>query len=246
MRKADAYLPTEVGQTIRVRPPPDHPASPAPIPSIDVTLLTQVNVPKAGCVHSTLRLRLVHEAPQGQQQIPSSDSSSTFYVNHLYFSEWPDYGVPEAHDEILNLVLLTDLLNSSDSPPGGPNWAAGRPEPDGRFPPILCHCSAGIGRTGTFIALSSILRSLNLLSSHSNLLPSPSSQGPDLQQPFQPPPPSPLGPLPNDVSQDAIAVEIDGLREQRMGMLQRPEQIEFVYSSVAAAIIRNLRGTRAK
>ncbi|XP_048760432.2 uncharacterized protein LOC125669744 isoform X1 [Ostrea edulis] len=60
-------------------------------------------------------------------------------TTHYHFTGWPDRGVPADVD---NLLCFRDLVKN------------GRPESDG---PIIVHCSAGIGRTGTFIALDYLL-----------------------------------------------------------------------------------------
>ncbi|XP_062576983.1 receptor-type tyrosine-protein phosphatase alpha-like isoform X2 [Saccostrea cucullata] len=60
-------------------------------------------------------------------------------ISHFHFTAWHETRVPECEDSILcfrNLVKCG--LSSSDGP-------------------ILVHCSAGIGRTGTFIALDYLL-----------------------------------------------------------------------------------------
>jgi len=104
------------------------------------------------------------------------------------------------------------------------------------IPPIMVHCSAGIGRTGTFIAISSILRAYDLLDDDRP------SVGGHVLDPCHPPPQiSPLGSLNTAgggiLAEDMIAREVDGLREQRPGMLQRPEQTLFVYCAVAEALL---------
>jgi tyrosine-protein phosphatase non-receptor type 11 len=59
-----------------------------------------------------------------------------------FFSQaWPDHGVPSDPGCVLN--FLYDVNKSQSSIPD-----AG---------PILVHCSAGIGRTGTFIVVDMIL-----------------------------------------------------------------------------------------
>ncbi|XP_062576949.1 receptor-type tyrosine-protein phosphatase kappa-like [Saccostrea cucullata] len=60
-------------------------------------------------------------------------------VTQFHFTGWPDCGVPS---DVESLLCFRDLVKN------------GRPEADG---PIIVHCSAGIGRTGTFIALDYLL-----------------------------------------------------------------------------------------
>lgn len=60
-------------------------------------------------------------------------------VTQFHFTSWPDRGVPETVDSLLR---FRDLVKND------------RPEQDG---PVIVHCSAGIGRTGTFIALDYLL-----------------------------------------------------------------------------------------
>lgn len=57
-------------------------------------------------------------------------------MKHVLFSAWPDHQTPESAGPLLRLVAEVE-----DSPETAAN--AG---------PIVVHCSAGIGRTGCFIA----------------------------------------------------------------------------------------------
>ncbi|XP_022313216.2 receptor-type tyrosine-protein phosphatase alpha-like [Crassostrea virginica] len=63
-------------------------------------------------------------------------------VTHYHFTAWPDCRVPADIDTLLEFrnVVIKDI-----SPEDGP---------------ILIHCSAGIGRTGTFIALDTLLKEI--------------------------------------------------------------------------------------
>ena len=56
-------------------------------------------------------------------------------IKHFHFTAWPDHDVPTLYDELLFFVgTVQDTMMPSKAP-------------------ILVHCSAGVGRTGTFITL---------------------------------------------------------------------------------------------
>ncbi|KAI0981526.1 hypothetical protein GJ496_007392, partial [Pomphorhynchus laevis] len=83
-----------------------------------------------------------------------NNSSSIRTVYHFQFNGWPDHGVPQNPDNLLNMRsainrLQAYLVNADDS------WCG---HPLG--PPIIVHCSAGIGRTGTFCIIDICLTSL--------------------------------------------------------------------------------------
>ncbi|KAM3821205.1 receptor-type tyrosine-protein phosphatase H [Vipera latastei] len=60
---------------------------------------------------------------------------------HYHYTSWPDHGVPQTTDTILRFrdLVRQDLDKMKDNGP------------------VLVHCSAGVGRTGTFISLDSLL-----------------------------------------------------------------------------------------
>lgn len=62
-------------------------------------------------------------------------------IYHYHFTAWPDHGVPSDPGCVLN--FLHDVTHRQESISG-----AG---------PIVVHCSAGIGRTGTFIVIDMIV-----------------------------------------------------------------------------------------
>ncbi|XP_062913778.1 receptor-type tyrosine-protein phosphatase beta isoform X1 [Mobula hypostoma] len=65
-------------------------------------------------------------------------------VRHFHYTVWPDHGVPETAQSLIQFVrTVRDYINRS--PNSGPS---------------VIHCSAGVGRTGTFIALDRILQQL--------------------------------------------------------------------------------------
>uniref|UniRef100_A0A8D8UCD9 protein-tyrosine-phosphatase n=1 Tax=Cacopsylla melanoneura TaxID=428564 RepID=A0A8D8UCD9_9HEMI len=66
-------------------------------------------------------------------------------VFHFHFTSWPDHGVPQTRDTLARFVF---------------EFRA-RIKPDQN--PVVVHCSAGVGRTGTFIAIDTVLQQLDKL-----------------------------------------------------------------------------------
>ncbi|CAB0005075.1 unnamed protein product [Nesidiocoris tenuis] len=89
-------------------------------------------------------------------RLVNNKTEESRHIEHLQYISWPDYGVPEnaiAMLEFLQLVRSTqDRLVASM----GDTWA-GHP----RGPPVIVHCSAGIGRTGTFCTLDICINRLD-------------------------------------------------------------------------------------
>uniref|UniRef100_A0A8C9W6Z5 Tyrosine-protein phosphatase non-receptor type 9 n=1 Tax=Scleropages formosus TaxID=113540 RepID=A0A8C9W6Z5_SCLFO len=76
-------------------------------------------------------------------------------VAHYQYVSWPDFGVPKSASAMLAFraqvkqhqeAAFQSLCNDWTGPPGGP--------------PVVVHCSAGIGRTGTFCTLDICLSRL--------------------------------------------------------------------------------------
>ncbi|KRY31090.1 Tyrosine-protein phosphatase non-receptor type 11, partial [Trichinella spiralis] len=70
-----------------------------------------------------------------------NDEAESRLVYHYQFLAWPDHGVPPNPGTVVNFLEEINQLESGMT--------------DKR--PLIVHCSAGIGRTGTFIAIDLIL-----------------------------------------------------------------------------------------
>lgn len=90
-----------------------------------------------------------------QLELYNCESQESRSVSHLQFTSWPDYGVP---DSALAMLAFRGVVREKQALAVSsmePKWEG---HPLG--PPIVVHCSAGIGRTGTFITLDICIRQL--------------------------------------------------------------------------------------
>lgn len=79
-------------------------------------------------------------------------------VKHYQFTSWPDHGVPDSPSSVLDFVRE---IRSSVQAPHGPmvvhcRWVHQVTASEVCF--TVSSCSAGVGRTGTFIALDTLLQ----------------------------------------------------------------------------------------
>ena len=153
-------------------------------------------------------------------------------IRHLLFSGWPDFLIPEGEDRAA-LVELVRLSASLNRPPASSSSVADEDntQPNGTEPlpssdedsspspfstsptnPRIIHCSAGVGRSGTFIALDYLLSLL-----HSNQLD-------DLEE-----------------DKDPIVETVDQLRQQRMMMVQGEGQFAFLYEVLRECMVERMR-----
>jgi protein-tyrosine phosphatase len=118
------------------------------------------------------------------RKLELSIGSKSKIVWHFLFAGWADYSKPEGSDRqaLLELIKLSASKSSLENP-------------------RIVHCSAGVGRTGTFIALDHLLCELE--SGH--LL--------DVKDP----------------ELDPVFETVNQMREQRMMMVYNEMQMQFIY-----------------
>ncbi|XP_076986871.1 receptor-type tyrosine-protein phosphatase H [Tamandua tetradactyla] len=101
------------------------------------------------CTHGCLQVELVGEDVQEywtvrNLQLLHTEEQKTLSVCQFHYTAWPDHGVPHSPDPLLAFWKM--IRQWLDQVAGGG--------------PTIVHCSAGVGRTGTFIALDTSLRQL--------------------------------------------------------------------------------------
>lgn len=75
-------------------------------------------------------------------------TNKTRTISHCQFMSWPDHGVPKSAAQILDFIGLVRSNQAERLRELAQPWQG---HPLG--PPVCVHCSAGIGRTGTFCAI---------------------------------------------------------------------------------------------
>eukprot|EP00055_Hartaetosiga_balthica_P011646 m.53702 g.53702 ORF g.53702 m.53702 type:complete len:579 (-) comp7680_c0_seq1:432-2168(-) len=99
------------------------------------------------------------------------------FLRHYWFTDWPDHGVPRSAMNVIDMLADARRYIEKESKATGP---------------MIVHCSAGIGRTGTFIAIDHCIRQL---------------EASGRTEPLE---------------------VVSALRRARGGMVQHPQQYEFV------------------
>lgn len=124
-------------------------------------------------------------------------------LTQIQYVGWPDYGVPEKDDHIIKLVKdVREIIHEDD-------------RGEQKFN-VLVHCSAGVGRTGTFVALYRLMDKIE-----EELF--------DTER---------IGSNCGSKSAEDHSINIFktvfSLRSKRVEMVQSWEQYKYLYASVAA------------
>ncbi|KAI8060565.1 protein-tyrosine phosphatase-like protein [Gongronella butleri] len=150
----------------------------------------------ADCLHRTILVQC--KRLENDQWV----NVQTRTVHHLHFLGWPDYSTPANTHHILALIRLANQL---------------QPE---HAPPMVVHCSAGCGRTGSFAVIDSIVRWLE-----------PYARS-DIHNHNDTPVPAPPPPM----RVDPVQAMTELFRQQRVSMVQAVAQYRFCYRAIWDAL----------
>lgn len=139
-------------------------------------------------IHGRLRVTLLNTETVGEMVIRTlmlEDSrGSNRTITHYQYTSWPDHGLPVSTTAFLELVRMVDRQKKTG--------------------PVVVHCSAGIGRSGTFCTVHSIIAKYRY----------DLATKPDVPPAF-------------DILHTVIY-----MRQQRPGMVQTKDQYMFCYLSI--------------
>ena len=151
---------------------------------MQILAINEKTVPLGSGQHATLRTLTL--------QNHAEPFSSLREITQVHYEDWPDFGTPTEARAIINVV---SLLNDLTSPHNNLKSAE-------RNSPVVVHCSAGCGRTGTFCTVDSIIDYL-------------SERG-----------------ATGDDEEDLVFRTVSRMREQRMSLVQTLRQYVLCYDCI--------------
>jgi len=125
------------------------------------------------------------ELTERKLKIVNTETAGSRFVYQFQYTAWPDHGLPESTHAFLDLAHKVDQVNALNAP-------------------IIVHCSAGIGRSGTFCTVHATIEKLRQ----------------DVQD------------HPQQQLYVNIVKTILYMRQQRPGMVQTKDQYVFCYLTI--------------
>ncbi|KAJ4376462.1 phosphotyrosine-specific ptp2-like protein [Neocucurbitaria cava] len=152
-------------------------------------------------------------------------------ITQLQYSNWPDFGAPAHPTHLLGLIEQCDAVVRSVN-----GSSISQPEPSNSRP-VIVHCSAGCGRTGTFCTVDSVLdmlkrqrqarqaRHTTPMEVDADSSETPKTKKKSMNQREE-------GNWVTDENVDLIAKTVEDFRMQRLSMVQSLRQFVLCYESV--------------
>jgi len=156
-------------------------------------------LPKVGegkMKYGDIEVEVLSEEPSKDEtyvirKIKLTKAADSTNMIQFHFIAWPDHGVPDISDPLLDMAMVADQMT-----------------PPSQETPTVVHCSAGVGRTGTYVIINSILEQIT---NHMKLNPN-------------------TPPVIN------MAKTLQDLRTMRPGMVNHIDQYEFCYKTILAHV----------
>jgi len=123
----------------------------------------------------------------------------TLHVNHCWYTAWPDHGAPETSSEMIQFIQHVRSIDQKTV------QSRNKKSIEKHDYPVLIHCSAGIGRTGTYMVIDQIMHLVDLCKS---------GKGKELDK-------------------DVVFNTCLEIRKQRCMAIQTDKQYRFCYKAVA-------------
>ncbi|KAG9245124.1 phosphatase-like protein [Calycina marina] len=164
-------------------------------------------------------------------------------ITQIHYSSWPDFGAPASPGQLLNLVELSNQMQrAASSSTASPRSM--EPENDQGVRPMLVHCSAGCGRTGTFCTIDSVIDMLKRqrkdIKSGVTPMDVETSAGGDYIGKGKAPKAGIDGDWIFDQDIDLIERTVEDFRLQRLSMVQSLKQYVLCYETIAEWIARDV------
>lgn len=140
-------------------------------------------------------------------------------ITQLQYTSWPDFGAPAHPLQVLGLVeQCGEVIRSY-----GGSQDVDDPAPEGERP-VVVHCSAGCGRTGTFCTVDSVIDMLKR--QRQMRLGKPGYDKMDIDSSQQ------MKPWATSEDDDLIVKAVEDFRLQRLSMVQTLRQFVLCYETV--------------
>ena len=180
-------------------------------------------------------------APPSESQVPHvvvrkltlSHASYPFQpmreITQLQYSNWPDFGAPAHPADLLGLINhCNSVVRSYNESPSSTAHLPGREDER----PIIVHCSAGCGRTGTFCTADSVIDMLKRQREAERTLARPAPGDDDMDVDTD-----------DWVGRDDIDLiykTVEDFRLQRLSMVQTLRQYVLCYETVLEWLVKEM------
>ena len=118
-------------------------------------------------------------------------------ITHIHYKKWPDKGVPDSN----SFEIFEEIIKLVDGKNKEKDEMEQKDESNEVFHPIVVHCSAGVGRTGTFISMFCLYKEIKMAQIDTNA----------------------------NIIQFNIFNLVRKMKEMKLYMVQAYEQYKFVY-----------------